>query len=168
MEVRMIRLMNSLRQLAGRHLKTTILGASLAMPSAAMAHHTDFFLDLNLGDLRINVDQPPREFRQRVWVEPVYRTTYDRVWVEPATQDVYDKVWVDAVYQDQAIRVWDGYHHRIVHENVLVCPGHYEEQHHSIVVGEGHWETVARQELVTPGHWEYPQPTVAYDSGDCR
>jgi hypothetical protein len=72
------------------------------------------------------------------------------------------------VYEQRDIRVWDGYHHRIVRENVVVCPGHFEEQHHPLVVSEGHWDTVARQELVTPGHWEYRTPVVAYDSGDCR
>jgi hypothetical protein len=165
-------LMSILRQTIGRHLRATILAAagaaSLAIPSAAMAHHTDFFLDLNLGDLHINVDQPPREdCTDRVWVEPVYRTVYDRVWVEPATQDVCEKVWVDDVYESRLVPVWDGYHHRYVRENVLVCPGHFEEQHHQVTVGEGHWETVARQELVTPGHWEHRTPVV-YDSGDCR
>src|ERR1700733_10388125 len=117
MEVRMIGLLNSLRHIFGSHLKTTILAAaaatSLAIPSAAMAHHTDFFLDLHLGDLRINVDQPACPPPDRVWVEPVYRTVYDRVWVEPATQDVCEKVWVDAVYEPRSIVVWDGYHHRI-------------------------------------------------------
>ncbi|HEY1628900.1 MAG TPA: hypothetical protein VGF52_03510, partial [Tepidisphaeraceae bacterium] len=124
--------------------------------------------DLHLGDLRINVDQPASPPADRVWVEPVYRTTYDRVWVEPATQDVCEKVWVDAVYEPRDIRVWDGYHHRIAREDVLVSPGHFEERHHQVAIGDGHWDTVARQEVVTPGHWEYRTPVVAYDSGDCR
>jgi hypothetical protein len=175
----MTRLMNTLRHIFTKHLKATILAtaavATLAIPTAAMArdHHdrADFFVDLHLGDLRINVDQPVRYENRtdRVWVEPVYQTTYDRVWIQPVTQDVCDRVWVEPAYEARDIVVWDGFHHRVVHENVLVSPGHYEERHHQVVVTDGHWENVARQEVVTPGHWEYRPSEVVYDRGDeCR
>ena len=173
----MTRLFNSMRQFFGRNLKTTILAtaavATLAVPSMAMArdHHDrdDFFLNLHLGDLRVNVDRPREEVRDRVWVEPVYQTVYDRMWCPAVTKDVCAKVWVEPVYEVRDIVVWDGYHHRVVRENVQVSPGHWEERHHQVVVSDGHYDTVARKEVVAPGHFEYRASEVIYDRGDeCR
>src|SRR4051812_19098363 len=180
----MKRLFNSLRlgSATGRKfvLAAAVGCAGLAIPSIASARdndrydhvdHRDFHNDYrdhdrDHSDLRVNVriGEPAYERREdRVWVEPVTRTTVDRVWVEPEYRTVSDRVWrpaetkdvcervfVEAVYQD---RVCSDRHGRHV-ERVLVSPGHWEERHRTVVVCEAHWENVDRQVLVCDGHWQ--------------
>jgi hypothetical protein len=99
-----------------------------ALPTAALAHHVDF-LGIGVDVPYVHIHHPVYEDREvRVWIDPVYRTTYDRVWVP----DRYE-------YRDVV-----SYHHGWRHfdrERVLVEPGHYEDVAHQEVVAPGHWET---------------------------
>ncbi len=148
-------------------------------------------IDINLrlpGDRRV----PPPIYGpqpvERVWVEPVYQTTYDRVWAEPVYQTVTNRVWVEPVYQTVNDAVWipDRYedrqvvqysrgrrvivtqrflvepaHQAVVPRQVLVTPGSWQDVTTQQLVGAGGWQNIPRQVLVAPGHWEYVAVPVA-------
>jgi hypothetical protein len=159
----------------------TVLAGVAGMPSAALAHHHGFHIDLDVPVAvadPVSCDSGPG----RVWVEPVYQTVTERQWVDPVYQTVIDRVWVPATTTSQVQRVYvpnqyswqdvvacDAWGRRYVRrQQVLVCaahyesrqvvvagaPGHYEDVQHQQLVCEGHWQDVQRQEIVTPGHWD--------------
>jgi hypothetical protein len=111
----------------------------------------DVRIDIGIGQRRDSYEART----DRVWVEPVYRTTYDRVWVAPVVQDVCDRVWVEPVYEIRETVSWEHGRRIVRRDRCLVSPGHFEERHRQVVISDGHWENVARQELVSAGHWEY-------------
>ena len=144
-------------------------------------HHDDN--DFGFG-LNIRIGEPyPAPRRERVWVEPVYRTVCEKVWVEPVYRDECERVWVEPVYRTVCDRVWVparvevsyvdrvGWHGRVYRDRVerVVAPGHFEEVRRQELVTPGRWEehprrvlvtagffrTVERQELVSAGHWEW-------------
>jgi hypothetical protein len=139
--------------------------------------------DFNFG-LNIRIGEPyPAPRRERVWVEPVYRTVCEKVWVEPVYRDECERVWVEPVYRTVCDRVWVparvevryvdrvGRHGRVYRERVerVVAPGHFEEVRRQelvtpgrwdqrprrVLVTAGHFRTVERQELVSAGHWAW-------------
>jgi hypothetical protein len=139
----------------------------------------DFALGLN-----IRIGEPyPAPRRERVWVEPVYRTVCEKIWVEPVYRDECERVWVAPVYRTVCDRVWVparvevryvdrvGRHGRVYRDRVeqVVAPGHFDEVRRQELVTSGRWEehprrvlvtagyfrTVERQELVSAGHWEW-------------
>lgn len=153
----------------------------LAIAAAPAPADAGVNIDIHLGSRPVPPPVYGPQPATRVWVEPVYRTTYDQVWADPVYQTVTDRVWVDPVYQTINDSVWvpDRYEdrqvvqyeqgRRIVRiEHVLVEPAHTAVVPRQVVVQEGHWQEVTRQQLVsggwqqvprqellTPGHWEY-------------
>jgi hypothetical protein len=165
-------------------MRALLLGAAvvgaLGLGLSAAPANAGVNIDIHLGSHPAPPVYGPQP-AQRIWVDPVYRTTYDQVWSEPVYQTVSERIWVEPVYQTINDSVWvpDRYEdrqivqyeqgQRIVRtEHVLVEPahmalvprqivaqeGHYEEVTHQQLISGG-WQSVQRQELVTPGHWEY-------------
>ena len=101
----------------------------------------------------------------------MYRTACERIWREPVVRTTCEQILVPDRYEYRDRTCYDGgYGSRpyIRRERVLVCPAHYEKIERQVVVCDGHYETiehqvlvreggyhrVERQELVTPGHYE--------------
>ncbi|HVT91026.1 MAG TPA: hypothetical protein VHD56_19390 [Tepidisphaeraceae bacterium] len=136
-----------------------VLGLIPAMASAE-DHGFDRRHD-DRNDVRFNIGFGATEYArpaERVWVAPVYRTVCDRVWAQPVVRDECERVWVPPCYENREVVRFDGYRRRVVYEQVMVSPGHYEERHHQVVVTPGHWDNVERQELVSAGYWQECAP----------
>lgn len=123
--------------------------------------HDHSWWDVHIGDIFAPPAPPPvTTATQRVWVEPVYRTVTDRVWVDPVYRTDTTRVWVEPIYQTQQQVFWQHGRRVIQDVQVVVAPGHYEDQTQQIVDADGHWQDVNRTEVVSPGHWEDQVVTV--------
>jgi hypothetical protein len=163
----------TLKSFASRKLMLAAVAATGLIPLTAKAHDR-IDLAFGHGDVLFNVDfghdhdhfapQPvvvDQCATERVWVEPVYQTVCDHVWVAPVTQDAVQRVWVEPTYEDRDVVVYARHGREVVREQVLVAPGHWEDQHTQVIVTPGHYEDVSRQVLVTPGHFEDRPVAVA-------
>lgn len=128
---------------------------------------------------RLRIGGRPEIRRERVWIEPEYRTICERVWVEPVYRDVCDRVWVEPVYRTECEKIWvpdrfewrevrgrygrcervqvlvEPAHYETRERQVVVVPGHFEERRSRVVVTDGCWKTVERRECVREGRWDY-------------
>jgi hypothetical protein len=166
----------TLKSIASRKLMLAAVAAMGIAPMTAKAHDR-IDLAFGHGDVLVNVDlghdhcaPPPPVVEpvvvepvttERVWVDPVYQTVTDRVWVAPVTQDTVQRVWVDATYENRDVVIYTRHGREVVREQVLITPGHWEDQHTQVIVTPGYWENVDRQVLVTPGHYEDRPVAVA-------
>lgn len=132
--------------------------------------------------LRIGGPARPEIRRERVWVEPEFRTVCERVWVEPVYREDCNRVWIEPVYRTVTERVWvpDRFEWRVIEERrygricrervwtlvepghfetrtsrVLECAGRWDERRTRVVVTEGYYKNLERQEIVREGGWDY-------------
>lgn len=168
-----------------RTMRMLLGGAVAAMGLGVLpdASQAGVRVDVEVG-LRYPAPSPPPACPTRsvrVWVEPVYRTTYERVWIEPVYRTVCQPEWREPVYRSVCESAWvpdywetrtvmryeggrrvyctervlvrPGHYER-VERNVMVSPGGWENIEHQELVSEGYWKIVERQEVIIPGHWE--------------
>jgi hypothetical protein len=140
------------------------MASMAAMPTAALAHHHGFHVDIVLPGSEIVVPAPQCDVApavSQVWVPAVYRTVTDRIWVEPVTTTQVQRVEVAAQYGWRDVIFYDYYGHpHVRRDQVQVSPAHCEDRAVQVVVCPGHFDEQTHQQLVCEGHWEMQQPVT--------
>ena len=127
---------------------------------AAVAGFSLFTVSPASAGFRIGIDirdehRPrQREYEERVWCPPVYRTECERVWVQPVYRCEVENVWVPERCEERWVVRHNGWREYRECVRVVVEPGHWERRDRQVLVTRGHYEERSRQVMVSPGHWE--------------